>query len=88
VEQRANAGTGKEKWEFDGDKSTPMIKFSELTPEELALLADSPFAGFRAHQVPSNWRDILAVHPSVRRSDCEPAVPTGKRVERHQNNFS
>ena len=59
-----------------------MIKFSELTPSELAMLAESPFAGFRAHQVPSNWRAILAVHPAVLRSDSEPAMPSGKRQER------
>jgi hypothetical protein len=50
-----------------------MIKFSELTSDELAKLAESPFAGFRAHQVPSNWRDILAIHPIVLRSDSKTA---------------
>lgn len=59
-----------------------MIRFSELTPDELALLAESPFAGFRAAQVPSDWRQILAVHPTVLRSDSEPAMPEGKRKER------
>ena len=59
-----------------------MIKFSELTPSELALLAESPFAGFRAHQIPSNWRQILGGHPAVLRSDSEPVMPVGKRVER------
>ena len=61
-----------------------MIKFSQLTPSELATLADSPFAGFRARQIPSDWKQILAGHPAVMRSDSEAAMPEGKRMERGQ----
>jgi hypothetical protein len=59
-----------------------VIRFSDLTAGELAQLAAPPFAGFRAAQVPSDWRILLAHRPGALRSDGEAAMPSGKRMER------